>query len=153
MDQQQEQRERKGGVRERREELQKERKQSWWWVGGGSREPGRSDWDERAAQINSSVVCILPVPLRGLHWRSPPERVAKLKALPLKGKCQLPKMKGGLRLPEQRHPDALCMPRRRRGSSASVKRSHGARWISCISWRVAISRTERTKDREAVTGS
>lgn len=37
------------------------------------------------------------------------------------------------------------MPRRRPGSSASVRRSHGARWIS---WRVAISRTEGTKDAE-----
>lgn len=112
MDQQQEQREGKGGVRERGEELWKEREQSWWWAGGGSRALGRSDWDDRAAQINSSVVCILPLPLRGLDWRYPPKRVANLQALPLKGECRLPKLK---LLPEQRHPGAFCMPRRRFG--------------------------------------
>lgn len=73
MDQQQEQREGKGGVRERGEELQKKREQSWWQAGGGSGAPGRSDWDNRAAQINSPVVCILLLPLRGLDWRSPPK--------------------------------------------------------------------------------
>lgn len=99
MDQQQEQREGKGGVGERGEELREETEQSWWRAGAGSRAPGRSDWDDRAAQINSSVVCILPPPPRGLDWRSPPERVAKPQALPRKGECWVPKLKGGLRLP------------------------------------------------------
>lgn len=66
MDQRQEQREGKGGVRERGEELWKEREQSWWRAGEGSGAAGKSDWDGRDAQINSSVVYILLLLLRGL---------------------------------------------------------------------------------------
>ena len=116
MDQQQEQREGKGGDRERGVELQKERdecgsqekrKQSWRWAGGGRGAPGRGDG---AAWTNSSVAHILLATAARTGPEASPEPAVKLQALPRTGECQLPKLRGGLRLPEQGHTGAQRCP-------------------------------------------
>lgn len=141
MDQQLEQREGKGGDRERGEELQergecgrqKKREQSWQRV-AAEHQAGLT----ALPRTNSSVACVLLAAAAAAAQAGSEvstEQAVKLQALPHRGECRLPKQgvaSGSLSrdttVPRDTTlPMCECVPRGQPGSSASARRSHGAR--------------------------